>query len=139
RGKTRQRSHRFTADEQAHTPRRREANQLHQPAHHAALEVDGCMVTTPAQLGPIAPARNSATAPIGDGGELTQPKKRGWPLPIGCGKTHSANWSRMSSASTPLSGYGCSRSARRSSGRMGVKTDRCLMPAKYAVARSTAR
>ena len=51
----------------------------------------------------MAAARKSATTPIGAGGEFTQPKNRGWPLPIACGKTAERKRSSMASGARPAS------------------------------------
>jgi hypothetical protein len=81
----------------------------------------------------------SATAPIGDGGELTQPKKRGCPLPMGCGRTVAANRSRIALGSPPVSGSTSVSKSARASGVIGVKTGPAAIPARQSAMRSTAR
>jgi hypothetical protein len=60
----------------------------------------------PAQLGFIAAASASPKIPITDGGEFTQPQKRGCPLPKGNGAIVSRNSRRMPSGDSPAAGTG---------------------------------
>ena len=82
----------------------------------------GWVNSPPAPLGVLADFLAAALDPSCAGGELTQPKKRGCPLPIGWGRTASRTRSRMASGARPSTGRRCSRSSRRSSAVIGVKT-----------------
>ena len=87
------------ADQEAHAALGREADELHQPPHGRALDVDRGVVPARAARVRGPTPRKSATMPRGAGGELTQPKKRGCPLPMGWAKT-----SRRTTCSSRVSG-----------------------------------
>ncbi len=84
----------------------------------------------PAELGFIADAARVASTPAGAGAELTQPKKRGLPLPIGAGITCLPMNSSSPASAVPSSGSGASSRACRSAGSIGCQTGRSDRPAR---------
>ena len=135
-----ERGHRAAADQQPHAALGREADQLHQPADGGALQVDGGVVAAGAARIQGRRQQLGEHARSGAGGEFTQPKKRGWPLPIGWGEDLAPARGRAAlSGARPGPAASAPASAARSAGVIGWKTGRSRMPSRWSATRSTAR
>lgn len=82
------------------------------------------------QVALTAVASSSAITPAGDGGELIQAKKAGWPLPVGYGAMARSTNSSREPSSCPSCGNDPVAMAWRCPGGIGRVTGRCRIPSR---------